>query len=68
MSSSNGTARTGTFIALDISMRQYEDRRKVDVMRCVHAMRQERAGCVQTSEQYSILYQVSDRRSRERNR
>ena len=55
---SNGTARTGTFIALDICMRQYEDRRTVDVMRCVHAMRQERAGCVQTSEKYAILYQV----------
>ncbi|KAK7491702.1 hypothetical protein BaRGS_00016958 [Batillaria attramentaria] len=53
---SNGTGRTGTFIALDICMRQFENRRTVDVMRCVHAMRQERAGCVQTSEQYALVY------------
>lgn len=55
---SNGIARTGTFIALDICMRQFEDRRTVDVMSCVNAMRHERAGCVQTSEQYAILYQA----------
>ncbi|XP_076443573.1 tyrosine-protein phosphatase non-receptor type 2-like [Babylonia areolata] len=55
---SNGTSRTGTFLALDLCMRQYEECRTVDVMRCVHAMRQERAGCVQTSQQYALLYQA----------
>ncbi|KAL8582342.1 hypothetical protein ACOMHN_037099 [Nucella lapillus] len=55
---SNGTGRTGTFLALDLCMRQYEDGRTVDVMCCVTSLRQERAGCLQTSEQYALLYQA----------
>ena len=57
---SNGIARSGTVIALDRCMRQYEDRRTVDVLQCVFSMRQERAGCVQTAEHYSMIYQVRD--------
>ncbi|KAL3867101.1 hypothetical protein ACJMK2_044332 [Sinanodonta woodiana] len=53
---SPGTGRTGTFIAVDISMRMFEDKRKVDIRRCVYKMRQERAGVVQTKEQYALIY------------
>ncbi|KAK3593777.1 hypothetical protein CHS0354_014316 [Potamilus streckersoni] len=55
---SPGTGRTGTFIAVDISMRMFEDKRKVDVQQCVYKMRQERAGVVQTKEQYALIYRA----------
>ncbi|OWF52300.1 receptor-type tyrosine-protein phosphatase F-like [Mizuhopecten yessoensis] len=51
-----GTGRTGTLIAIDICMRSFEDRRKVDVLNCVHCIRGERAGAVQTKEQYHLIY------------
>ncbi|CAL1526116.1 unnamed protein product [Lymnaea stagnalis] len=53
---SPGTGRTGTFIALDLCMRQFEERRIVDVLKTVYLMRQERAGVIQNKEQYSLLY------------
>lgn len=51
-----GTGRTGTLIAIDICMRSFEDRRKVDILNCVHSMRGERAGAVQTRGQYNLIY------------
>lgn len=53
---SPGTGRTCTFIALDLCMRQFEERRVVDVMKTVYVMRQERAGAIQNKEQYALLY------------
>ncbi|XP_033750114.1 uncharacterized protein LOC117334543 [Pecten maximus] len=53
---SPGTGRTGTLIAIDICMRSFEDRRKVDILHCLHCMRGERAGAVQTKEQYRLIY------------
>ena len=39
-------------------MRMFEDKRRVDVLQCVHQMRKERAGAVQTRDQYALIYQV----------
>lgn len=56
---SPGTGRTGVYIAVDMCMRMFEDRRRVDILKCVYTMRSERAGAVQTKEQYNLIYQVS---------
>ncbi|KAH9520175.1 Tyrosine-protein phosphatase non-receptor type 7 [Bulinus truncatus] len=53
---SPGTGRTGTFIALDLCMRQFETHRMVDVLKTVFLIRQERAGAIQSKEQYFLLY------------
>ncbi|XP_011499293.1 PREDICTED: putative GPI-anchored protein PB15E9.01c [Ceratosolen solmsi marchali] len=53
---SPGTGRTGTLIALDLGIRQYEMTRTVDVPRVVYTIRRDRAGAVQTQEQYAFIY------------
>ncbi|KAK7011683.1 mucin-22 [Biomphalaria glabrata] len=53
---SPGTGRTGTFIALDLCMHQFEALRMVDILKTVYTIRQERAGAVQSKEQYTLLY------------
>ncbi|XP_046625429.1 receptor-type tyrosine-protein phosphatase zeta-like isoform X1 [Neodiprion virginianus] len=53
---SPGTGRTGTLIALDLGIRQYEITRTVDVPRVVYTIRRDRAGAVQTKEQYAFIY------------
>lgn len=53
---SPGTGRTGTLIALDLGIRQYEITRTVDVPRVVYTIRRDRAGAVQTREQYGFIY------------
>nr|XP_045593194.1 mucin-3A-like isoform X2 [Procambarus clarkii] len=55
---SPGTGRTGTLLACDIVMRQFEDQRSVDVPRTVYSIRRDRAGAVQTKEQYAFIYRV----------
>lgn len=55
---SSGTGRTGTLIALDLGIRQYEITRTVDVPRVVYTIRRDRAGAVQTKEQYALIYKV----------
>lgn len=55
---SSGTGRTGTLIALDLGIRQYEITRTVDVPRVVYTIRRDRAGAVQTKEQYAFIYKV----------
>lgn len=55
---SPGTGRTGTLIALDLGIRQYEITRTVDVPRVVYTIRRDRAGAVQTKEQYAFIYKV----------
>ncbi|XP_064608836.1 mucin-2-like [Liolophura sinensis] len=55
---SPGTGRTGTLIAIDICMRMYKDTRTVDILKCVSEMRHERAGVVQTREQYALIYKA----------
>ncbi|CAD1475075.1 unnamed protein product, partial [Heterotrigona itama] len=53
---SPGTGRTGTLIALDLGIRQYEITRTVDVPRVVYTIRRDRAGAVKTKEQYAFIY------------
>ncbi|XP_012274344.1 uncharacterized protein LOC105696456 [Orussus abietinus] len=55
---SPGTGRTGTLIALDLAIRQYEITRTVDVPRVVYTIRRDRAGAVQTKEQYAFVYKA----------
>ncbi|XP_057332832.1 receptor-type tyrosine-protein phosphatase zeta isoform X2 [Microplitis mediator] len=55
---SPGTGRTGTLIALDLGIRQYEITRTVDVPRVVYTIRRDRAGAVQTKEQYAFIYKA----------
>ncbi|XP_076305440.1 uncharacterized protein LOC143222619 isoform X3 [Tachypleus tridentatus] len=55
---SSGTGRTGIVLALDICMREFEECRTVDILRCVSRLRQDRDGAVQTKEQYFFLYEA----------
>lgn len=55
---SPGTGRTGTLIALDLGIRQYEITRTVDVPRVVYTIRRDRAGAVKTKEQYAFIYKA----------
>lgn len=55
---SPGTGRTGTVIAIDICMQEYESTRSVDVPQCVYRLRRDRGGLVQTSEQYLYIYKT----------
>lgn len=56
---SPGTGRTGTVLAIDLCVREFETARQVDVPRTVYRLRKDRAGCVQTKEQYMFIYKVS---------
>lgn len=56
---SPGTGRTGAVLAIDTCLKQLDSSRGVDVPRCVHGLRQDRAGSVQTKEQYVFIYRVS---------
>lgn len=55
---SPGTGRTGAVIACDLCIRDFETRRTVDIPRCVAQLRRDRAGAVQTRDQYVFIYQV----------
>lgn len=58
---SPGTGRTGTVIACDICIREFEVSRTVDVPKTVYAIRRCRAGAVQTRDQYALIYKVRNR-------
>lgn len=55
---SPGTGRTGTVIACDLCIREFEQTRMVDIPKCVFNLRRDRAGAVQTKDQYAFIYQV----------
>ncbi|GLH13679.1 Tyrosine-protein phosphatase 69D, partial [Gryllus bimaculatus] len=55
---SPGTGRTGTVLACDICIRDFEQTRMVDIPRCVYRLRRDRAGAVKTKDQYVFIYQV----------
>ncbi|XP_021936587.1 uncharacterized protein LOC110838077 isoform X3 [Zootermopsis nevadensis] len=55
---SPGTGRTGAVIACDLCIRDFETLRIVDVPRCVARLRRDRAGAVQTRDQYVFIYHV----------
>lgn len=40
-------------------MRQFDDQKVVDIPKTVFRIRRERAGAVQTKEQYAFIYRVS---------
>lgn len=55
---SPGTGRTGTVIACDIAIREFELSRQVDIPKTVYRIRRDRASSVQTKEQYAFIYNV----------
>jgi protein tyrosine phosphatase len=55
---SPGTGRSGTLVACDIAMKELESLHVVDIPQIVKKLRQDRAGCVQTKEQYKHIYEV----------
>lgn len=55
---SPGTGRAGTVLAIDLCIREFETTRQVDIPRTVYRLRRDRAGCVQTKEQYMFIYKV----------
>lgn len=55
---SPGTGRTGTVLAIDLCIREFETTRQVDIPRTVYRLRKDRAGCVQTKEQYMFIYKA----------
>ncbi|KAF5300792.1 hypothetical protein FQR65_LT09095 [Abscondita terminalis] len=55
---SPGTGRTGTVIACDSAIREFELSRQVDIPKTVYKIRRDRASSVQTKEQYAFIYKV----------
>ncbi len=56
---SAGIGRTGVLIAVDIGMKALNaGEGKLDILRAVSTLRQDRAGCVQTRDQYKFVHQV----------
>ncbi|KAL8567111.1 hypothetical protein ACOMHN_033013 [Nucella lapillus] len=53
---SAGIGRTGTFIAIDISLRSLEDTGTVDIPITVRRIRTQRAMSIQTPDQYAFCY------------
>ncbi len=53
---SAGIGRTGTFCAIDIGIKRYLEKKIIDIPSTVVKMRTERAGSVQTEEQYVFAY------------
>ena len=56
---SAGVGRTGTLIALDIGIQALlQGESKLDILRIVSTLRQDRPGMVQTKDQYRFIHQV----------
>ncbi len=53
---SAGIGRTGTFCAIDIGIKRYLEKKIIDIPSTVMKMRTERAGSVQTEDQYVFAY------------
>jgi protein-tyrosine phosphatase len=53
---SAGIGRTGTFCAIDIGIKKYLEKKFIDIPSTVVKMRTERAGSVQTEDQYLFAY------------
>jgi protein tyrosine phosphatase len=53
---SAGIGRTGTFCAIDIGIKKYLNEKLIDIPSTVVKMRQERAGSVQTEDQYLFAH------------
>ena len=61
---SSGTGRSGTLLAIDMGMRGYDDWRTVNVTATVERLREQRAGMVQTRQQFIFIYKVQCRERR----
>lgn len=56
---SAGVGRTGTLLALDVGIQGLlQGESKIDVLRIVSTLRQDRPGMVQTKDQYRFIHQV----------
>lgn len=56
---SSGIGRTGVLLACDVGMQGVlQGDPKIDVLRIVSTLRQDRAGMVQTRDQYRFIHQV----------
>ncbi|XP_065198561.1 receptor-type tyrosine-protein phosphatase alpha-like [Sycon ciliatum] len=53
---SNGSGRTGTYIGISSAIDRAKSENSVDVFQMTKMMRMQRAGCVQSSEQYKFIY------------
>jgi protein tyrosine phosphatase len=53
---SAGIGRTGTFCAIDIGIKRYLEKKNIDILSTVVKMRTERAGSVQTEDQYLFAH------------
>ena len=53
---SAGIGRTGTFITIDVSLRELDATGSVDIQNTVQRIRRQRAFAVQTEEQYAFCY------------
>ncbi|XP_064396412.1 receptor-type tyrosine-protein phosphatase zeta-like isoform X2 [Halichondria panicea] len=53
---SAGLGRTGTYIAIDMGISQFEKEGKVDPLKYICEMRQDRGGIIQTPEQYLFVH------------
>lgn len=56
---SPGTGRTGTVIACDIAIREFELTRQIDIPKICYKIRRDRASAIQTKDQYMFIYKVS---------
>lgn len=56
---SAGVGRTGTLLALDIGIQSLlQGETKLDILRIVSTLRQDRPGMIQTKDQYRYIHQV----------
>ena len=56
MHCSAGVGRTGTFITIDICLRELNATGSVDIQNTLQEIRRQRAFCIQTEEQYAFCY------------
>jgi protein tyrosine phosphatase len=55
---SAGLGRSGTFMAIDMGIQQYEAEGVVDPLKCMCEMRQDRGGIIQTADQYIYIHRA----------
>ncbi len=55
---SAGIGRTGTLVAIELSLRQLDKEKTVDIAKIVRKIREQRAQAVQSVDQYMFIYQV----------
>ncbi|CAI8046729.1 Receptor-type tyrosine-protein phosphatase R [Geodia barretti] len=58
MSGSAGLGRSGTFMAIDMGIQQYEAEGVVDPLKYMCEMRQDRGGIIQTADQYIYIHRA----------